>query len=103
MLNNFKNDLCYEKSKNGIYLKVKVVAKSSRNEVVGLRGDRIRVAVRAVPQNGEANEALESVIASFFGVGRSCCGVTFGHRSSQKIVFVAADIESKIKATFYPD
>ncbi|MDR2794615.1 MAG: DUF167 domain-containing protein [Holosporaceae bacterium] len=103
MCKNFKGSLCYEKSKNGVYLKVKVVPKASRNEVLGLSGDRIRVAVRAVPQNGEANEALEDVIASFLNVGRSNCSVTFGRRSSQKIIFVAADVENKIKAVFYPD
>ncbi|GHT98419.1 hypothetical protein FACS1894126_3870 [Alphaproteobacteria bacterium] len=63
--------LCYEKSKNGIYLKVKVVPKSSRNEIIGLVGDRVKVAVRAAPQNGEANKALENIIASFFFIKKS--------------------------------
>jgi uncharacterized protein (TIGR00251 family) len=101
--NNSNSDLCYEKSKNGIYLKVKVVPRASRNEILGIMADRIKVAVRAVPQKGEANEALENVIAAFLDVAKSCCTVTSGHKSSQKIVFVAADVENKIKTVFYPD
>ncbi|GHU11160.1 hypothetical protein FACS189449_02050 [Alphaproteobacteria bacterium] len=92
--------LCYEKSKNGIYLKVKVVPKSSRNEVIGLVGDRVKVAVRAAPQNGEANKALEEVIASFFSLKKSSCTVTSGHQTSRKTVFISEDVESKIKAVF---
>jgi len=90
------SNLCYEKSKNGIYLKIKVIPKSSRNEVLDLVGDRIRVAVKAVPQNGEANKAVEIVVADFFDVKKSECTVTAGYKTSLKTVFISVDIENKI-------
>ncbi|MDR3156068.1 MAG: DUF167 domain-containing protein [Holosporaceae bacterium] len=97
-------DLCYEKSRNGVYLKVKVVPKSSKNEVVSLIGNRVRITVNAVPQNGEANAMLERVVADFFGIKKSDCTVTAGRKASQKTVFVAADVAAvvnKLNATFY--
>jgi uncharacterized protein (TIGR00251 family) len=91
-------NLCYEKSKNGIYLKIKVTPKSSRNAVLGLVGDRIKIAVRAAPQNGEANEAAIEVLSEFFGIKKSCCVITSGHTSSRKTAFIEADIEGKVRA-----
>jgi uncharacterized protein (TIGR00251 family) len=84
---------CYEKSKNGVYLKVKAVPKSSKNEVIGIVGGRMKVAVRAVPQNGEANRAVEEVVAAFFAVKKSDCAVVAGHKSSLKTLFITGDAE----------
>jgi uncharacterized protein (TIGR00251 family) len=99
------SNLCYGKSKNGIYLKVKVIPKSSRNGVIGLMGDRIKVSVKAAPQNGEANEAVRDVVSDFFGLKKNACIITAGHKTSHKTVFVETDpnlatsisIENKIK------
>ncbi|MDR2724122.1 MAG: DUF167 domain-containing protein [Holosporaceae bacterium] len=90
----------YKKTSNGIYLKVKVVPRSSQNEVIGIVEDRIKVTVLAVPQKGEANAALENTLAAFFGIKRSFCQVTFGHKSSRKTVFISIDVEDKLKEYF---
>jgi uncharacterized protein (TIGR00251 family) len=87
----------YEKGKDGVYLRVKVTPKSSKSEVVGVVGDRIKVTVRAVPENGQANDALEQTIANFFNVKKNCCAVTAGFKSSAKTVFVKIAEEEKIK------
>ncbi|MDR0968591.1 MAG: DUF167 domain-containing protein [Holosporaceae bacterium] len=81
-----------KKSQSGVYLKIKVAAKSSRNAIVGVAGDRIKVAVRAAPQNGEANEAVVEVLAEFFEVKKSRCVITTGHTSSLKTVFIEGDV-----------
>ncbi|MDR1335093.1 MAG: DUF167 domain-containing protein [Holosporaceae bacterium] len=97
-------DVCYEESKNGVYLKVKVVPKSSRNEVVGIVGGRIKITVRAVPQEGKANAMLEQIVADFFDVKKSDCTVTAGKKASRKTIFVMAGvvtIVNKLNATFY--
>jgi uncharacterized protein (TIGR00251 family) len=85
-------------AKGGMYLKVKVIPKASRNEVLGVVGDRVKVTVRAVPQNGEANAALESTIAEFLGVKKTCCSVIAGYKSSMKTLFIAGDVADEIKA-----
>ncbi|MDR2158264.1 MAG: DUF167 family protein [Holosporaceae bacterium] len=92
--------LCCEKAKGGVYLRVKLVPKSSKNEVVSLVGDRVKVTVRAIPQNGQANEALEDTIAAFLDLKRSCCSVISGYKSSSKTVFIETAAEDKIKEKF---
>jgi uncharacterized protein (TIGR00251 family) len=49
-------------------LHVKVVPGSSRNKVIGMLGDALKVAVAAAPEKGKANEAVRQVLADFFGV-----------------------------------
>ncbi|MDR2107719.1 MAG: DUF167 domain-containing protein [Holosporaceae bacterium] len=96
-----KKDLCYDKSRNGIYLKVKTIPGASSDKVHGLVGNRVKLFVRAAPRNGEANRATAALVAKFFGLKKSCCVVTSGHKSSGKIVFIEADVENAIKTAFY--
>src|SRR5437868_10730221 len=49
-------------------LQVKVVPGSSRNRVVGMLGDALKVQVAAAAEKGKANEAVREVLAEFFGV-----------------------------------
>src|SRR5438309_9293891 len=49
-------------------LQVKVVPGASRNRVVGMLGDALKVQVAAAPEKGKANEAVRAVLAEFFGV-----------------------------------
>lgn len=49
-------------------LHVKVVPGASRNRVVGMLGDALKVQVAAAPEKGKANEAVREILAHFFGV-----------------------------------
>ena len=49
-------------------LQVKVVPGSSRNRIVGMLGDALKVQVAAAPEKGKANKAVREVLAAFFGV-----------------------------------
>jgi uncharacterized protein YggU (UPF0235/DUF167 family) len=51
----------------------------------------ITARVRAVPEKGEANAALEKLIASFMGVSRSSVSVASGGTSRLKTVRIAGD------------
>lgn len=44
-----------------------VVPGSSKNEVVGVYGDRLKVRVTAAPERGEANQAVIEVISGSLG------------------------------------
>jgi uncharacterized protein (TIGR00251 family) len=88
----YSETLYYEKSKNGIYLKVKVVPRASRDEVLGIVGNRVKVAVKAAPQKGEGNAAVEKVIAAFFSLKKASCSVVFGYKSTLKTVFIASNV-----------
>lgn len=62
---------------------------ASRSEVVGLRGDEIRVRVAAPPVDGAANEALVRLLAERLGVPKSAVEVAAGVAARSKVVLVA--------------
>ena len=51
----------------------------------------MKARVRAIPENGEANAALERLVAGWLGVGKSAVAVTAGGKSRIKTVTVSGD------------
>ncbi len=49
-------------------MRVKVVPGASRSKIVGLLGDRLKVAVAAPAEGGRANQAVRELLAEAFGV-----------------------------------
>ena len=86
------------RSRDGVILAVRLTPKSSRDEVVGIEyhgGERVlRARVRAIPEGGRANAALETLIARWLGVPPSTVGVAHGGKSRLKQVAVAGDAET---------
>lgn len=73
-------------------VKVKVIPRSSRTELVGTMDDgTLRVKVAAVPEKGQANVALCDFLAQHFRVPRNQVEVASGHTASIKIVRVGND------------
>ncbi len=71
-------------------LSVKVVPKSSRNEIVEQQADgTLRIKVAAAPEKGKANAELCDFLAKEFGVGRSRVEVVAGHTSPRKQVIIS--------------
>jgi uncharacterized protein len=67
---------------------VHVQPRASRDEVVGLHGDALKVRLRAPPVEGAANEALRSLLAEALGVGRAAVSVVAGTTARAKTVEV---------------
>lgn len=74
---------------------VRATPKSAREGVAGLtetpQGPALAIRVRAAPDKGEANRAVERVIAEWLGVPRSSVGVSAGGKSRVKTVEIAGD------------
>ena len=83
-------------------LEVRVSPGSSRSKVSGLHGGGIKVAVRAPPQKGRANEEVIEVLAEFFGVPERNVSVVSGHTSKTKRVrligLTAQQIEAALRS-----
>lgn len=79
----------------GIELRIRLTPKSSADRVEGMtgtaEGPAVAAKVRAVPSDGEANSALERLIADWLGLSKSSISVTAGHKSRVKSVFVSGD------------
>lgn len=79
----------------GISLRVRLTPKSSRDEVAGVEptaeGEALKARVRAVPEDGKANVALEVLVAAWLGVAKGTVSVVAGTKSRVKRVSVAGD------------
>lgn len=77
---------------------MRLTPKSSRDEVVGIEdhgGEYVlKARVRAIPEAGRANAALEALIARWLGVSPSTVGVSHGGKSRLKQVALSGDAEA---------
>lgn len=73
-----------------ITLNLKIIPKSSRNEVVGLLEDgSLKVKITTAPEKGKANAAICAFLASEFGVAKKNVQIVRGETSPLKQIVVA--------------
>ena len=79
----------------GIVIRVRLTPRSQRDSVDGLEetpeGPALKARVRAVPESGAANAALEKLIAGWLGVPKSSVEVIAGGKSRLKTVAVSGN------------
>jgi uncharacterized protein (TIGR00251 family) len=68
-------------------IQIKVVPKSSRDEIAGWLGERLKVRVRAAPERGKANAAVEKLLSDVLGTPAR---VVVGHATPMKTVEIDA-------------
>jgi hypothetical protein len=76
---------------------VKVVPGASRDAVAGWLGDALKVRVRAPPERGKANAAVERLIADALGIAVGDVEVVGGTTSPRKRVAIAGLSESEVR------
>ncbi len=72
----------------GIEIDIKAVPGASRDRVVGLLGECLKVQISAAPEKGKANKAIESLLANSLGVRARDVAVVSGHTTARKTVRV---------------
>lgn len=92
-------------SEGCVIVRVRITPKSSKNAIDGVddtpEGPAFKARVRAVPQDGEANEALERLIAGWLDVPKRSVKLHAGAKSRVKSLRVDGDpkiIESRLAA-----
>ena len=72
-------------------LRVKVIPKSSRSEIVGAMADgTLRVKIAAAPEKGKANDELIALVAEHFRCRKSAVQIKAGASGRTKLVSVLA-------------
>jgi len=71
---------------DGVFLSVKVQPRASRNDVGGLHGSELKVAVTAPPVDSAANQAVVELIAEILGLPRRAVTLVRGQTSRHKIL-----------------
>jgi hypothetical protein len=94
-------------SKDGLRLDLRVSPGSSRNAVLGVYGDRLKVAVRAAPERGKANRSVVVLLESALALPKGSVEIVSGSASPSKSVAIRgierdkllSRIEALIRAT----
>lgn len=80
-------------------LKIYVQPGASKNEFVGLYGDppRLKVKIKAQPQDGEANAEVISFLSKVLKIPKSKIEIYRGHISRQKDILIDLGITEVVK------
>ncbi len=82
-------------SATGVTVPVRLTPKSSRDEIAGVEefdGEAVlKARVRALPEDGRANAALEKLMAKWLGLPASSVEVVHGAKSRLKQVAIAGN------------
>ena len=75
-------------TKEGVILKVLVQPRASRDEIVGLHGDALRIRITAAPVAGAANKQLLKFLAKKLKIPRNHLSLQSGGRSRAKHISI---------------
>lgn len=77
----------------GVRLAVRLQPRASRNQVLGVHGDRLKLQLTAPPVEGAANAACQAFLAECFKVSKSAVRLVSGEKSREKLFEIAGDPE----------
>lgn len=75
-------------SEDGCLLSLKVIPRSSRNQIVGVEQGVFKLKLQAPPVEGAANEAVLEFLSERLGCAKSSLTLASGHQSRHKRVKV---------------
>jgi uncharacterized protein YggU (UPF0235/DUF167 family) len=89
----------FRRAKGGVELFVRLTPRASRDEIGGVEAtadgrEHLAARVRAVPDKGKANVALERLLADWLGVPRSTVRVHAGATQRLKTLRIEGDGEA---------
>jgi uncharacterized protein (TIGR00251 family) len=70
----------------GVRVRIKAAPGARKARVVGLRGDRLKLAVTAPPEDGKANAALCELLADALGLNAREVAVIEGRSTPRKVL-----------------
>ena len=91
-------DIPLTTSDTGIVIAVRVIPRSGRSEIGGIRGDALLVRLAAAPVDDAANAGLVALFADLFDRPRRDITIVSGHHSRSKRVRIAGLSRSQVAA-----
>ena len=79
---------------NDIIVKVKIVPGSSKNKIIGVYNDSLKITITAPPVEGKANKKCIAYLAKYFDVAKSKIEIILGQTSKNKLIKIY-DISKK--------
>jgi hypothetical protein len=78
------DQLAIEQVEGGVILPVKAIPGSSREKIVGVLGDSLKVATSAPPEGGKANKAIARQLGKTLGISTRDIFLESGPASARK-------------------
>jgi uncharacterized protein (TIGR00251 family) len=78
----------WSRTQEGVVLRIHLQPRATRNRLIGLHGEALKIALTAPPIDGAANAALVSFLAALLQVPRSSVTLLTGATSREKRVQV---------------
>ena len=93
----------YRIEESGIALFIRLTPKGGRDALDGIERSAdgkvwLKARVRAVPEDGKANAALEAFLAKLFGVSKSAVSLISGQAARNKQVEIKGDSKALVAA-----
>lgn len=85
-----------------VFFKVRVMPRSSRDSIVGIYEDALKIRLTAPPLEGRANEACRAFLSKKLGVPRSHVEIHTGETSRNKVVKVSGLNSEKVLKALLP-
>ncbi len=80
---------CLSKQRDGtILLQVYIQPRASKNRIIGLHGNALKICITAPPVGNKANGAVVDFLAKFFKVSKSGISIKGGKQSRTKRVAI---------------
>lgn len=89
--------LFVKETSDGITFNVFIQPRSSKNSVVGLYGDALKIKLTAPPVEGAANKMCIEFLAKQIGVPKSSLSIISGHSSRNKRILLSLDSQTSHK------
>lgn len=93
----FAGDVAWRRGDAGVFVYFRLTPKSSKDAVDGLQltaeGLAFQARVRAIPENGAANAALETLVSVWLRVPRRSVQLASGGKSRRKSIAISGDVE----------
>jgi uncharacterized protein (TIGR00251 family) len=77
-----------EETPEGVVLRLQVLPRSSKNQIVGPHGDALKVKLTSPPVDGAANKCCCDFLAKLLGVPKSNVAIVGGETSRRKRVLI---------------
>jgi uncharacterized protein (TIGR00251 family) len=87
----------FRESDGAVTFAVKVVPRASKNQIVGLEGDAVKIRLNAPPVEGKANAVLIKFLADLLQVRRAQIEILTGHSGRHKVVRVLGADTRRVK------
>ena len=87
----------YQPAQNGFRLRLHLQPGAKRNQVVGLYGDALKIALSNPPVDGKANAALIAFLSAQLHIPKQRITLLSGHLARKKIVVIQGVTEIQLR------